>query len=40
MALRDVEKDGVLHNVGPNEDMTIIVDRGMRLVVDLVGIRK
>lgn len=40
MTLRDVEKDGVLHNVGPDENKTIVVERGMRLVVDLVGLRE
>ncbi|KAJ3558669.1 hypothetical protein NM688_g784 [Phlebia brevispora] len=39
MMLRDAQKDSVLQNVGPDEEMTIPVPKGTRLVVDIVGVQ-
>lgn len=39
MMIRDVEEDLVLHNTGSNGDDTLSLQRGTRVVVDMVGLR-
>lgn len=39
MMIRDVDKDAILNNVGPEANEQIVVQQGTRLVVDIVGIR-
>ena len=37
---REAAEDTVLRNVGPNGDEDIVVEKGTRVVVDLIGLRE
>lgn len=40
MLIRDTNEDVVLHNVGPDDDADLPLQRGTRVVVDVVGMRE